>query len=74
MYPFQRIRDLRKAHGYTQLKVALYLHCTQSAYSKYESSPVPPVNILIQLSKLYRVSVDYLLNLTDKPRSDEKTG
>ncbi len=64
---FIRIRNLREDHDKTQKEVADYLFCDQSLYSKYERGVREvPVNIVIKLAKLYGVSTDYILELTDK--------
>jgi len=65
---FQRIRDLREDHDMTQKQVAAKLNCSQQVYSNYELGQRDiPTDILIKLSKLYHVSVDYILNLSDQP-------
>ena len=65
---FPRIRDLREDADLTQQKVADYLHCSQSLYAYYESGKRNlPVDNLIALAKLYNVSTDYILGLTDNP-------
>lgn len=67
MYP--RIRDLREDADMTQKMVAEYLGMSQTGYSKYETGENDiPTQVLIKLSQLYRVSVDYLLGLTDHPK------
>lgn len=64
---FQRIRNLREDKDLTQTKMADILQCSQRVYSDYECGKVNiPVDILIKLSKFHKVSVDYLLNLSDK--------
>lgn len=61
-----RMLELRKSHSYTQQYVADYLKIDRSNYSKYELGKLEPsVYMLIALSKLYDVSVDYLLGLVD---------
>lgn len=65
MYP--RIRELREDHDLTQLDVAKKLNMSQTGYSKYEVGTHDiPTKILIALAKIYDVSTDYLLGLTDK--------
>ena len=65
---YQRMRDLREDKDLNQADVANYLHVSQSTYSRYESGVLDvPSTTLIALAKLYKVSVDYLLGLTDKP-------
>jgi transcriptional regulator with XRE-family HTH domain len=67
MYP--RIRDLREDHDMKQKDVAAFLNCSQQVYSNYELGQRDiPTSILIDLAKLYNVSVDYILGLTNNPR------
>lgn len=75
MYP--RLRDLREDADMNQTQVAKYLDMSQTGYSKYETGENDiPTQVLIKLSKLYNVSVDYLLGLTDKndKKGDRITG
>lgn len=63
---YRRIRDLREDKDMTQKEMASILGMSQTGYSKYETGENDiPTNILIQLSDFHKVSVDYLLNLTD---------
>jgi transcriptional regulator with XRE-family HTH domain len=63
---YRRIRDLREDNDLTQRKVAEYLKCSQQVYSNYELGQRDiPTEILINLSKLYNVSTDYILGLSD---------
>ncbi|MCI8352177.1 MAG: helix-turn-helix transcriptional regulator [Clostridia bacterium] len=65
MYP--RIRDLREDHDLTQSQIAKILNMSQTGYSQYEIGKNDiPTRILIQLSKYYNTSVDYLLGLTNE--------
>ena len=62
----QRIRDLREDFDYTHEYVAHYLGTSQTMYARYERGANElPIRHLLSLSKLYDVSVDYLLCLTD---------
>ena len=62
-----RIRDLREDADYTQSRVAAYLHCDQSQYSKYERGERPlPLEFAVKLADLYDVSLDYLTGRTDE--------
>lgn len=66
-YMYKRVRDLREDMDLKQSDVAEYLNCTQVCYSYYESGKRDiPTNILIKLSELFNVSVDYILELTDE--------
>ena len=65
---FRRIRDLREDHDLTQKQVAAALHCSQQVYSNYELGQRDiPTDILIKLAKLYTVSTDYILELSNEP-------
>lgn len=65
---FKRIRDLREDHDFTQKQLAKKLNCSQQVYSNYELGQRDiPTDILIKLSKIYNVSVDYILGLSNSP-------
>ena len=67
---FQRIRDLREDHDLTQEEGAKILCVKQATYSRYGGGAMSvPVDILIKLASLYQTSVDYLLGLTNNPKS-----
>jgi len=64
---YERIRNLREDNDLSQGKMAEYLNVSQSTYSRYESGHLDiPTEVLISLSKLYHVSVDYLLGLREE--------
>ena len=62
-----RIRNLREDMDMTQTDMAKNLFISQRTYSYYESGghDIPP-EVLVRLADFYDVSVDYLLNRTDK--------
>lgn len=69
---YHRIRDLREDRDLKQRQVAAYLNCSQQVYSNYELGQRDvPTDILIRLSELYHVSVDYILGLTDNPKRNK---
>ena len=62
-----RIRELREDNDKTQREVARYLGTTQQVYSRYENGENEiPVRHIISLCRLYKVSADYMLGLSDK--------
>ncbi len=62
-----RLKDLREDSDLTQTELAKHLHIKQNTYSQYENGQRQlPINILIELSKFYNVSTDYILELTNK--------
>lgn len=64
-----RLRQLRKAKGYTQIKVQMETGVEQALLSKYENGErIPPTDTLVKLADFYGVSVDYLLHRTDNPQ------
>ena len=63
----KRIRDLREDNDMTQQQVAEILQTSQTMYARYERGANElPIRHLIKLCKLYRVSADYILGLTEK--------
>jgi transcriptional regulator with XRE-family HTH domain len=63
----RRIRDLREDHDYTQEYVAFHLGTSQTMYARYERGANElPIRHLISLCKLYDVSSDYILGLSNK--------
>ena len=58
----RRLRDLREDNDMKQDDVAEYLGIQQTVYSRYERGfQTIPVEHLIKLADLYKVSVDYIL-------------
>ncbi len=69
-----RLRLLRRAGRMTQEDVAAMLDVTRSAYTYYERDrSKPDFDTLITLSKIFGVSIDYLVGLSNLPerRRDE---
>jgi transcriptional regulator with XRE-family HTH domain len=64
---FHRIRDLREDADLTQTEISRQLNISQRAYSHYENGTRDiPTDILIAIADFYNVSIDYLLERTDK--------
>lgn len=64
---FRRLRDLREDNNMNQTEIAKLLFTSQTVYSRYERGfQTIPVEHLIILSDFYKVSVDYILERTDK--------
>ena len=64
---YDRIRNLREDADLTQAELGEQINVPQRTYAYYESGErmIPP-QVLIALARFYRVSVDYLLGLTDQ--------
>ena len=62
----KRIEDLRVDNDLTQQDVANILHCQREVYRRYEKGTREmPLSYAITLAKYYKVSLDYLVGLTD---------
>ena len=69
---YKRIRDLREDKDLTQKEMAKALNCSQQVYSNYELGQRDiPTDVLIKLSNFYKVSVDYILGLTENPKMNK---
>lgn len=69
MYP-NRIRELRIEKGITQIRLSIELEVTQETISAYETGKhLPTVANLLRLSKLFSVSMDYIMMQTDNRNS-----
>lgn len=67
MKVYRRLRDLREDADLTQETVGKAINVPQRTYSYYETGGrmIPP-EVLCALAELYHVSVDYILERTDK--------
>lgn len=63
----ERLRDLREDKDLTQQELADILGCSQTTYSRYETGDLNvPIDILKKLAKFYKVSIDYIVGITNK--------
>lgn len=79
----ERLRMLREKGGYTQQQLADILHITKNSISHYELNMcMPSIEVLVEMTRFFNVSLDYLLCLSDynlsiklleKPISNKKT-
>ena len=61
-----KLKELREDNNLTQIDVAKVLNIKQNTYSQYETEKRQlPIDILIKLSKYYKVTTDYILGLDD---------
>lgn len=64
-----RIKELREDNDLTQQQIADKLGITQRKYSYLETGTQQLTDeILVKLSKVYSVTTDYILKLTDNPK------
>ena len=65
---YNRLKDLREDHDYTQQQVAAAIGITQRKYSYIETGMQQlTAEVLVSLARFYAVCVDYLLGETDEP-------
>ena len=63
-----RLKELRKSRGYTQISLQMQTGIEQALLSKFETGErIPPTETLMRLADFYNVSIDYILYRTDKP-------
>lgn len=66
----EKLQKLRKEKGWTQEELAGHIHISRQALSKWElGTAIPDTENVVQISKLFHVSTDYLLN--DDYESDQ---
>lgn len=64
-----RIKALREDRDLTQAEIAKVIQTTQQQYSKIETGKADiSAEKLILLAQFYKVSVDYILGLSNDPR------
>ena len=69
----ERLYDLRKEAGLTQDELADILKINKHSISSYErEKSEPPDAIKILIARYFKVSVDYLLGITDNPTQSPK--
>ncbi|WP_462413489.1 helix-turn-helix domain-containing protein [Neobacillus sp. Marseille-QA0830] len=68
----ERLKELRLEQGLTMEEAGRRLGIKKSTYASYESEyRQPPLEKLKGFSKLFGVSVDYILGLTDERNTEE---
>ncbi len=66
-----RLRELRKKKHLSQLKMAMDLHMNQNSISRYENMErQADYATLIKIADYFDVSIDYLLERTDNPKTN----
>ena len=65
---FMILKEIRKAKGISQLKLAMDLNTNQNTISRYETGEREPgINELIKIADYFNVSIDYLVGRTKNP-------
>ncbi len=67
---YRRLKDLREDKDLAQKEIAAFLNIDQRVYSNYETGKREiPTRFIVALAKFYGTSADYILGLTDNPKS-----
>lgn len=69
----ERIKEIRKEAGDNQTELAEKLQLTSAMLTLYEKgSSLPPIDILYNIAKIYGISMDYLVGISNKvePQKD----
>ena len=70
-----RLLELRREKEWSQRETAKRLFVSQGTYNNWENGKTQPsIEQLIALSKLFDVSIDYLITGKDAPLFDKKYG
>lgn len=74
MHYTQRLKDIREDRDLLQKHIAVELKITPQQYQLYESGKRKlPIDLLIKLTKIYKLSADYILALDPElPNPDRK--
>ena len=71
----KRVKALRLQNHLTQEQLAQKLGLTKSVISAYETgSRQPSYDVLIRLSRIFKVSTDYLLNVASQNQMIDLSG
>ena len=71
MENFMRLKLLRKQKNISQLKLAMDLDMNQNSISRYENMErEADYTTLIRFADYFDVSIDYLLERTDNPKTN----
>ena len=69
---YKNLRGIREDRDIKQKDIAKILNVSQNTYSQYETGVISlTAEILIKLSNFYNVSIDYLLDQTDNPKTNK---
>ena len=65
---YPRLRELRIRAGMNQTDLADVLDMQQNQYSRYERGERElPMHLFVKLAEHYKVSLDYMVGLSDQP-------
>lgn len=70
----QRLKEIREDRDITQKEICEVLKISQVVYSRYETGiRLIPIDKLAKLAEFYKVSIDYMLGMTDEAKPYPKS-
>jgi len=69
----ERLKNLRKAAGFTQSEIAEKINIKRETYTRYETGTItPPADMILLLAKILTCTTDYLLGASNDPQSPQR--
>ena len=68
---YDKLQKLRKQNGLSQEQLAAQLNVSRQAISKWEQGTLPDMNNIINVSRYFDCSLDYLINENDESNKHE---
>lgn len=69
---FKNLRGIREDRDLKQKDIAQVLNVSQNTYSQYETGIISlTAEVLLKLADYYGVSIDYLLDRTNNPKTQK---
>lgn len=69
---FRNLRGIREDRDLKQKDIAQVLNVSQNTYSQYETGIISlTAEVLLKLADYYGVSIDYLLDRTNNPKTQK---
>lgn len=63
---YTRLRELREDNDLTQVQCSKIAYISKNSYIRYEKGErAIPLDVIVSFAKYYKVSIDYIANLTD---------
>ena len=71
--PDNRLKQLRELNGLSQIELGNRLGVTQQSVFAWEhGKTMPQIQTAITLARMYGVSLDYLMGLSDDPKTEKE--
>ncbi len=69
---YKNLRGIREDRDIKQKEIAAHLNVSQNTYSQYETGVISlTAEVLVKLADYYGVSIDYLLDRTNNPKTQK---